>query len=199
MTIFIFDLDGTITSQETLPLIAHHFDVNEQIDELTRETIQGNIPFVESFIKRVHVLGKLPVNEVDALLGGVALHPKIVAFIQANADKCAIATGNLACWTRSLSLRLDCAFFSSEASVLDNRVDRIKVLLEKENVVRHYKERNEKVVFIGDGNNDVEAMREADVAIACGLTHYPARSVLTVADYLVFEEDALCRQLSQLC
>lgn len=198
MTTFIFDLDGTVTSQETLPLIAEHFQVAEQIEALTKETIQGNIPFVESFIKRVHILGRLPVDKVDELLGGVALYPKIREFIQTHADHCAIATGNLTCWTTNLSQRLDCRFFGSEATIVDNRIDRIKVILKKENVVRHYKDRNEKVVFIGDGNNDVEAMREADVSIACGLTHYPARSVLTIADYAVFDEEALCRLLNQL-
>ena len=68
---FIFDLDGTITSEETLPLIAKHFNVQEEIEQLTRETIQGDIPFVESFIRRVFILGKLPVDEVAALLENV--------------------------------------------------------------------------------------------------------------------------------
>ena len=49
----LFDLDGTITAQETLPLIAKHFGVEEQISELTKQTIQGNVPFIESFIRRV--------------------------------------------------------------------------------------------------------------------------------------------------
>ena len=30
MTKFIFDLDGTITKEETLPLIARHFKVEEK-------------------------------------------------------------------------------------------------------------------------------------------------------------------------
>lgn len=198
MTIFIFDLDGTVTSQETLPLIAAHFNVDEEIRDLTDETIRGTIPFVESFIKRVHILGKLPVDRINNLLGETALYSKVREFIQAHAEQCVIATGNLTCWTHDLSQKFDCRFFGSEASIVDNRVDRIKVILKKENIVRHYKDRNEKVVFIGDGNNDVEAMREADISIACGLTHFPARSVLTVADYLVFDEEALCRQLNQL-
>ena len=39
MTKFIFDLDGTITKEETLPLIARHFKVEEKIEELTRATV----------------------------------------------------------------------------------------------------------------------------------------------------------------
>jgi cation transport ATPase len=65
-------------------------------------------------------------------------------------------------------------------------------------VVKKYKELGEKVVYIGDGNNDMEAMRISDISIAAGLIHYPANSILTVADYLIFNEEALCRQLNQL-
>lgn len=44
MTTFIFDLDGTITQKETLPLIANHFGVQEKIEILTRETVLGRVP-----------------------------------------------------------------------------------------------------------------------------------------------------------
>ena len=46
---FLFDLDGTVTSEETLPIIANHFNCVEQISELTARTVQGNVPFIESF------------------------------------------------------------------------------------------------------------------------------------------------------
>ena len=71
---FIFDLDGTVTSQETLQLIAEHFGVQEEISELTARTIRDNVPFIESFIKRVHILGKLSVSGISSLLEKVALY-----------------------------------------------------------------------------------------------------------------------------
>ena len=103
MVKFIFDLDGTVTAQETLPLIADFFGVQDEIKELTRETVAGNVPFVESFIRRVHILGKLPVDEVAALLGKVTLYQKVVDFIHAHAEDCIIATGNLDCWVTHLA------------------------------------------------------------------------------------------------
>lgn len=99
---FIFDLDGTVTSQETLPLIASHFGVQEEIAELTLQTIRGNVPFMESFIKRVHILGQLSVSGINDLLENVPLYEKIHSFILSNPDKCVIATGNLSCWTDKL-------------------------------------------------------------------------------------------------
>jgi magnesium-transporting ATPase (P-type) len=65
-------------------------------------------------------------------------------------------------------------------------------------VVEQYQQNGYRVVFIGDGNNDLEAMRIADIAIAVGTPHYPSKSILPITDYLIFKEEALCRQLSQL-
>ena len=195
---FVFDLDGTVTSEETLPLIASHFKVEEEIEELTRETVQGNIPFVESFIRRVFILGKLPVDEVADLLERAAIYPRLLSFIQHHSANCAVATGNLECWSRKLLGRIGCAAHCSDAIVENNRVVKLTKILRKEQVVEDYQREGFTVVFIGDGNNDLEAMRVADVAIAVGLTHPPSKSILPIADYLVFDEEALCRQLNQL-
>lgn len=72
----IFDLDGTITKKETLPIISKYFNIEEEIEHLTAQTIQGNVPFMESFIKRVHILGKFPVDEIARHLEKVPLYKK---------------------------------------------------------------------------------------------------------------------------
>lgn len=198
MTKFIFDLDGTVTKQETLPLISKHFKIQEEIDNLTMETIKGNIPFIESFIRRVYILGKLPINEVADLLEKVELYKGILKFIQEHKEDCIVATGNLECWIEKLSKKVGCCCYCSDGEVENNQVKKLTRILKKENLVERYQSEGEKVVFIGDGNNDVEAMRLADVSIASGLTHMPANSVLSIVDYLVFNEEALCRQLNQL-
>ncbi len=198
MTKFIFDLDGTVTKTETIPLISKHFGLSEQIDELTSETIKGNIPFVESFIKRVYILGKLPVNEISELLKDVELYEKVVGFISEHREDCIIATGNLKCWVNELVKRIRCKCFCSDGIIQDNKIIKLTNILKKEDIVQKYISEGEKVVYIGEGNNDAEAMRLADISIGSGLTHMPANSVLSIADYIVFSEEALCRQLNQL-
>lgn len=195
---FVFDLDGTITSVETLPLIARHFSVEKDIERLTRQTLSGSIPFMESFIQRVHLLGQLPVNEISDLLQSVSLHENILSFIARHRDDCVIATGNLSQWVKKLLERVNCEAYCSDAVIKDNRVAKLTHILKKESVVNELKAKGDFVVFIGDGHNDQEAMRCADVAIAAGLTHFPARGLITVADYIVFEENCLCRLLEQL-
>jgi HAD superfamily phosphoserine phosphatase-like hydrolase len=195
---FIFDLDGTVTAEETLPLIAKHFHIQAEIDSITKETIQGNIPFVESFIKRVHLLEELPSSEISSLLGSVNLYPQLQDFIQKNSAHCIIASGNLLCWVDRLIEKIGCRAFCSEATVENNRIIKLTKILRKELVVEEFQHNGYEVVYIGDGNNDLEAMRAADIAIAVGMTHYPSKSLLPVSDYVIFNEKALCRQLNQL-
>ena len=198
MTKFIFDLDGTVTKQETLPIISKYFGIEAEIDKLTEETVKGNIPFIESFIRRVYILGQLPINEVSDLLETVDIYQKVGSFILQHKENCIIATGNLECWVDKLAKKVGCCCYCSDGIIEDNKVVKLTRILRKENLVERFKSEGEKVVFIGDGNNDVEAMRLADISIASGLTHMPAKGVLSIADYLVISEEALCRQLNQL-
>lgn len=200
---FIFDLDGTITKEETLPKIAQYFNVQAQIDKLTQETIAGNIPFIESFINRVNILGRLPVDEIANLLEQVEIYENLNSFIKKHNNQCAIATQNLHCWIHKLVAKVgdgeqEILTFSSNGILQDNKILKLTSILKKEMVVKQFQAQGDEVIFIGDGNNDVEAMRIADVSIASGLTHKPCTGVLSVADYVIFSEEALCRLLCQL-
>lgn len=195
---FLFDLDGTITSAETLPVIANHFDCKEEIAELTKRTVQGNIPFIESFIRRVNILGKYSVRETSNLLAQVPLYSEVKKFIDSHRADCIIVTGNLTCWCEGLFKKLGCQCYGSEAECEDDKVVKLKTILRKEQIVDQYKALGETVVFIGDGNNDLEAMRHANISISVGLTHNPAQSLMAITDYVIFNESALCRQMRQL-
>jgi HAD superfamily phosphoserine phosphatase-like hydrolase len=195
---YLFDLDGTLTKCETLPLIANEFGFKDEIDELTKKTIKGDIPFVESFIHRVNVLKKIPVSAVSELLSKVPLHESVVNFIRENLEDCVIVTGNCRVWVQELADKIGCQLIASDTDIVDDKITKLTRILRKEEVVKFFQNQGEEVVFVGDGNNDAEAMRMANISIASGLIHLPARSVLDVCDYLVFDESALVRQLVQI-
>lgn len=195
---FLFDLDGTVTSQETLPCISKYFGCTEQIEELTARTIAGNVPFIESFIRRVNILGQYSVKETSDLLAQVPVYPQLAKFILEHAEDCIIVTGNLTCWCEGIFKKIGCQCYGSIAECENDKVVKIKSILRKETIVDQYKALGETVVFIGDGNNDLEAMRHANISIAVGLTHSPAQSLMSICDYVIFNEKALIRQLKQL-
>jgi HAD superfamily phosphoserine phosphatase-like hydrolase len=195
---FIFDLDGTLTSEEILPCIARHFQMEEEISPLIEETLRGVIPYTESFIRRVFLLKKLPVDEVSALLAERPLFERLAEFIQKHPEICTVITGNLDVWVKGLISRISPSFYCSEAEMSENHVTKLVHIIKKENLVERFQNEGDRVVFIGDRTNDTEAMRLADVSIASGLVHAPSQSVLSVADYLIFDEETLCRQLNLL-
>ena len=130
MTRFIFDLDGTVSAEETLPIIAAHFHIEEEISKLTQETIAGNIPFMDSFIKRVHILSQLPVSEISELLRNVSLFPAVLDFIKTHKENCIIATGNLDCWVGKLLNYIGIESYTSSAIVEDDQVHKIVKILQ---------------------------------------------------------------------
>jgi HAD superfamily phosphoserine phosphatase-like hydrolase len=195
---FIFDLDGTLTLCETLPVIARAFHMEEEITALTAQTIRGEVPFMEGFIRRVNLLAHLDVSAVATILERVDLNELLVDFIAQNTSDCLVATGNFEGWIELLCKKIPCETVSSQGNVdAEGRV-RLTKILKKEALVKAYQARGEKVVFIGDGNNDAEAMRLADISIACGIVHKPAPSVMQVVDYAVFDTGALLRLLRQI-
>ena len=141
----LFDLDGTLTAQETLPLIARTFNIEKNLEELTRQTIDGRVPFIESFISRVKLLATIPHEEISDLLVKVPLHGKIVDFITQNTDNCSLVTGNIDLWVKKLAERVGCEVHCSSGEVVDGQL-KLTSILDKSTVVEKYKAKGYKVI-----------------------------------------------------
>lgn len=196
-TFFAFDLDGTVTQQEILPLIATELGLKEEIGLLTRLTIEGVIPFEDSFRLRCAVLRSVPVSTVQTIVSSVALDPFIERFIREHKHRCAIVTGNLHCWIQPLIDRLGCAFFASHARVEHDKIVEVASVLNKGRALASVRAPSRRVA-IGDSHNDISMFEVADVRVAYGGTHSPVRALMSLSDYVVFEGKSLCRLLSTL-
>ena len=195
---FLFDLDRTVCTKNAMTIFSAEFDICAEIRQLEDEIENGNIPFVEGFIKKMQLLGKLPVDKVNETLQSTEIYPELRAFIKANADRCVLLTENVSCWYKRFSAGIDCEFYASEGIEKNNRVEKIARILKKEAIVEKYRQEGYTVVFIGNSILDSEAMRTADISIAFGKNNYPSKRVLPMVNYLIFNEKTLCRQLNQL-
>ena len=92
--IFLFDLDATITKEEILPLISKKIGKFNEIKKITETTMRGEIPFKESFLKRVNILKDIDVLEARSIVENVELNKEITNFITNNRERCYILTGN---------------------------------------------------------------------------------------------------------
>jgi phosphoserine phosphatase len=195
---FVFDLDGTITRSELLPLIARDLGLEAEIELLTRLTLAGTIPFEESFRLRFAILKASPISRVQACVRNVDLDDQIIEFIRRNADASFVLTGNLDVWIEPLVKRLGCLAYASRATSDGEHVSKLVKVMQKGEAVVELRERFDRIVAVGDSANDVPMFDAADLGIAFGGVHKPADVLLEVADYVVFDSGALCRLLSAL-
>ena len=192
---FAFDLDGTITTKEILPILARELGMYREMEELTKKTMAGEIPFDQSFTKRVQMLKKIPVSKVQKIILDIPLNKHVVAFIKENRNRCHIVTQNLDVWIEPLLMRIGAPYLASTADVSGDRLKGIKKILRKKIIhsVVDYP-----IVAIGEGFNDLEMIVDAPLSIAFDEIHKPAPAILDAVDYAVYDAQQLCLLLNRL-
>ena len=195
--IFAFDLDGTITKTETLPILARELGISAQMKILTDLTLEGKISFEKSFRMRYDMLKKIPTNRIAKIMDAVELDEEIFQFIRENKNSCAVVTGNLDCWIEPIAAKLNCEIFSSRSEIVDG-VPILTEILKKDFAIKILKERCDKVIAIGESFNDVPMLKAADISIAFGGVHKPVDAAISVATYAVDNSAALCALLKNL-
>lgn len=191
---FLFDLDSTLTKKEILPTISEVINRKEEMQNITEKTMLGDIPFEESFKARVEILKDIPVSSVRKMAAEIPLMEDIIRFINENKDRCYIVTSNLDVWIIELmkKIGMENNFYSSRALVENDKIKEITSILCKEDKVQ---EMDGNIIAIGDGNNDAEMIKSANIGIGFGGVRPIAPSVLEVATYAVYDEKKLCELL----
>lgn len=188
--IFLFDMDSTITRKEVLPEVAKKINRIEEMRRLSEATMMGEIPFRTSFLQRVEILSDIPVQEVNQIVSEIPLNDSIVNFIQKNRDRCYIVTGNLDVWINGLmkKIGMENHCYCSKADVVDDYISKIVSVADKELIVRQFVQR---IVMIGDGDNDSGMARMSDIAIGFGGVRDIAPSLIRNIDF-AFYDDKRC-------
>ncbi len=194
-SIFLFDLDGTITSAEILPRIARAVGLEKEMTELTMRTLGGEVAFDESFRYRVQLLSQIPIDQVVQVVLATPIHRQLLDWILDHKESCRVVTGNLDCWVSPWLEKHGLQGITSKARVGSSEV-KVAEILRKESVLQQFPDK--RIIAIGDGANDAQLLAESHIGVACALVHSVPRVVLEVADYVVLREEELCRTLSRL-
>ena len=195
---YCFDFDGTISKKEVLPLIAENTPYSTEIRDLTRQTIFGEIPFEQSFVHRVNILKKEPLEKIHNIIRGLALNEEILSFINSRKEECHIVTGNLDAWIYPVAERIQCKIHTSTASMDGDSINGVAKVLDKGEVVRKLRASNDLIVSVGDGMGDVAMFEESDLSVAFGACHPPVKELVSISSHITYSETSLCRFLKQL-
>ncbi len=196
--IYCFDLDGTITSQELLPLMAAELDLYDEISALTQATINGLIPFERSFKLRCKLLSDVPIKKVQEVAEKVKLNESIVQFMKENKDNSYIVTGNIYEWIQPIIEKIGCKIFCSKGKFTNGKLSGLEKIIDKGEVVKELRGSDKSIISVGDGMGDVLMFQESDLSIAYGGVHEPIETLRKVSNYIVYEENSLCRLLNTL-
>ena len=184
--IFLFDLVSTVTTQEILPEIAKSINKEAEMRDLTEKTMMGELNFEESFTARVKLLSDIPVSQVSDFISNIGLEKSVINFINTHHDQCYIVTSNLDVWIEGLmkKIHMEGHYFCSNANVKDDKIINIAKILKKETAI---KKLGGKIVAIGDGSNDYNLLKNADISIAFGGVRNIAPCLFEVANYAIYD------------
>lgn len=193
---FCFDLDGTLTTEEILPEIARNAGIHEEIEILTKITMQGLMTFDKSMKLRVKLLSTIPVSTVKKVVASIKIDPDLQRFIKENRENCFIITGNLDVWIEEFIVsNFGCKFFSSTAEVEGDDLIGVERILQKSSAIKELREGFDSIVAIGDGMNDCSMFEFADYGIAYGGVHPPVPTLIKLSDYVCFDGATLSNLL----
>lgn len=197
--VFLFDLDATVTKEEILPALAEQVGLLEEMREMTEKTMRGEIPFQSSFLARVEMLKTISVSRIAEIVEKTPLNEELVHFIRTHASRCYIVTGNIDVWIEKLIKRIGLPMshcYCSSASVSDDYITSVNSVVDKEKIAKQFVV---PVVAVGDGSNDAEMVRLANVGIGYGGVRPVAYSLMCNATHVICDEHRLCSFLHTLC
>lgn len=189
--IFAFDLDGTVTTRELLPLMAEAAGLDAEIARLTAMTLRGDIPFAASFRQRFSMLAHVPLQRMHDITAAVPLDPFIMDFIAKNRHCCVLVTGNLDCWIAPLVERLGCPCLSSRSCIQNGELT-LESILDKGDAVRTLRQRARHIIAIGESVGDIPMFLAADLGIAYSGVHNPVPGILDLARHVAGNGAELC-------
>lgn len=195
--IYLFDLDSTVTKQEILPTIAKKIGIYDEMRSITESTMRGELPFKQSFLKRVGLLKNIHVQDVADMIAEIPCENGIVQFMREHMESCFVVTGNLDVWIDGLmkKIGMDGHVFCSKAIVDDEGfISKVLSVVDKGAVI---KQMVTPFVAVGDGNNDAEMIEAAVVGIGYGAVRDVSDAVLASASHVVYSEECLIRLLNK--
>ena len=175
----VLDVDSTLIQQEVIELLAAHANVEEQVREITRRAMNGELDFAQALKERVSLLSGLPQSVIDDVREKISLTPgarTLVRTLKKLHHKVGIVSGGFTEVITPIAHELGIDFIAANhleirdgkltGSVKGKIIDRAG----KAEALREFAQLADvdisDTVAIGDGANDLDMIALAGLGIA---------------------------------
>jgi phosphoserine phosphatase len=177
--LIVFDMDSTIVDAEIIVELAKAAGVEDEVEELTKKAMNGEMSFEEALRERVKLLRGLPVQVLEKIYNEIRLTEgakELIQNLKKSGYKVALVSGGFTYFTEKLKRELELDYaFGNELEMKNGKLTgRLKgKIIDSEEKARIIDElariegvSKENVVAVGDGANDKIMIENAGLGIA---------------------------------
>ncbi len=196
----IFDVEGVLYDAEYLPILAEKINKEKEIWDITKKGIQGLINWEDGLKKRVELLEGIDYEtcvEVADSLPIMTGAKKACSALKQAGWKVMAVSGGFTIMTDRLSKELNLDYvFSNELIFKNGKLDGVKINVDSDKAksakikINEWNEKNDEIVVIVDGANDVKLFDICGLGIA-----YRAQDIVKDMATISLEEKDLSKIL----
>jgi phosphoserine phosphatase len=175
----IMDMDSTLIQQEVIDLLAAHAGKSDEVKEITKLAMNGEIEFKEALAQRVQLLAGLPETIFEKVRTELTLSPgaeSLIDTLHKIGHKVGVVSGGFIEVIEPLLKKLNIDYSKANSLEIINGkltgklvgavVDRLGKQKALEEFAAREKIPLEQTVAIGDGANDIDMLATAGLGVA---------------------------------
>lgn len=175
----VMDVDGTLIAEEVIDLLGREAGCEEEISQITRQAMRGELDFERSLRERVALLKDLPVSVFDTVFKSIHLSQnaqEFISILQKNGILVGLVSGGFTPIVERLAKSLGISYFSAnqlevkDGFLTGKLVGEIVTAQVKQATLEKWRKDlklpKERTIAIGDGANDLFMLKSAGCGIA---------------------------------
>ena len=175
----VMDVDGTLIAEEVIDLLGREAGCEEEISQITRQAMRGEMDFERSLRERVALLKGLPISVFDKVFKSIHLSQnaqEFISILQKNGILVALVSGGFSPIVERLEKYLGISYFSAnqlevkDGYLTGQLVGEIVTGQVKKSTLEKWRKElglpKERTIAIGDGANDLLMLKTAGLGIA---------------------------------
>ena len=177
--VVVMDMDSTLIQSEVIEELAKIAGVLKNVEKITREAMEGKIPFVQSLKKRASLLKGIRERDFEKVYRRLRLTPgavRLIGVLKKLGYKIALISGGFSYFTDRFHKKLGLDYsFSNRLEIKEGRITgkligpivdskrKAEILMD---IARAEKISPDQVIAIGDGANDIPMLIRAGLGVA---------------------------------